>query len=310
MTSAGEVCLAAGELSAAEVRAAEAAARAAEAATRAAEVAGKLARVRGWLDDSGYGAALFSSQPGVAWVTAGLEDRVVRNEEPALVWALVTGTGAFLITTNIERPRLAAEEDCTEFELHAVPWYSPGGLAEAAESLADGPSSVLTPAGFSNALTVLAAVGGSTNAVIHLCAVAGRRGIPLPLRQFAEVSARVPVIADVAPIGTGLMPDLARAGGVPAVLAAVASHLDLSVPVATGAALGESLRSGPVRWPLGEPVTALPAFMVVHGNLAPDGAVIKAAAASPALPEGCDYDFLQASTPDKLAFAEPVIGRS
>jgi dihydroxyacid dehydratase/phosphogluconate dehydratase len=70
------------------------------------------------------------------------------------------------------------------------------------------------------------------------------------------------------------------------VLAAVASHLDLSVPVATGATLGESLPSGPVRWPLGEiaaPVTSLPAFMVVHGNLAPDGAVIKAAAASPAL---------------------------
>jgi len=154
--------------------------------------------------------------------------------------------------------------------------------------VADGvrPSSFLTPTGFSNAQTVLAAVGGSTNAVIHLCAVAGRRGLRLPLRQFAEVSARVPVIVDVAPIGTGLMPDLARAGGVPAVLAAVASHLDLSAPVATGATLGESLPSGPARWPLGEfaaPVSTLPAFMVVYGNLAPDGAVIKAAAASPAL---------------------------
>jgi dihydroxyacid dehydratase/phosphogluconate dehydratase len=145
------------------------------------------------------------------------------------------------------------------------------------------PSSVLTPAGFGNALTVLAAVGGSTNAIIHLCAVAGRRGLSLPLERFGAVSARVPVIADVAPIGTGLMPDLARAGGVPAVLAAVASHLDLSVPVASGVCLGESLPGGPVRWPLGEPVGALPAFMVVHGNLAPDGAVIKAAAASPGL---------------------------
>ena len=86
--------------------------------------------------------------------------------------------------------------------------------------VADGvrPSSVLTAPGFANAMAVLAAVGGSTNAIIHLCAVAGRRGLRLPLRQLAEVSARVPVIADVAPIGTGLMPDLARAGGVPAVL--------------------------------------------------------------------------------------------
>jgi dihydroxyacid dehydratase/phosphogluconate dehydratase len=154
--------------------------------------------------------------------------------------------------------------------------------------VADGvrPSAFFTQAGFGNAQTVLAAVGGSTNAIIHLCAVAGRRGLRLPLQEFAEVSARVPVIADVAPIGTGLMPDLAEAGGVPAVLAAVAPHLDLSVPVATGATLGESLPSGPARWPLGElsaPVSPLPAFMVVHGNLAPDGAVIKAAAASPAL---------------------------
>jgi dihydroxy-acid dehydratase len=129
------------------------------------------------------------------------------------------------------------------------------------------PSAFLTPGGFGNAMTVLAAVGGSTNAIIHLCAVAGRRGITLPLRDFASVSARVPVIADVAPIGTGLMPDLDQAGGVPAVLAAIAGE-------------------GSVRWPvkpLDDPVTSLPAFMVVHGNLAPDGAVIKAAAASPSL---------------------------
>jgi dihydroxyacid dehydratase/phosphogluconate dehydratase len=145
------------------------------------------------------------------------------------------------------------------------------------------PSSVLTPAGFGNAMTVLSAVGGSTNAIIHLCAVAGRRGLRLPLREFAAVSERVQVIADVAPIGTGLMPDLAQAGGVPAVLAAVAPHLDLSVPAASGVSLGESLPAGPVRWPLGKPVGALPAFMVVDGNLAPDGAVIKTAAASPRL---------------------------
>jgi len=126
------------------------------------------------------------------------------------------------------------------------------------------PSSFLTAAGFANAMTVLAAVGGSTNAIIHLCAVAGRRGLSLPLSEFAAVSARVPVIADVAPIGTGLMDDLARAGGVPAVLAALAG--------------------GPARWPLvPSGVTSLPAFMAVRGNLAPDGAVIKAAAASPSL---------------------------
>ena len=135
-------------------------------------------------------------------------------------------------------------------------------------------------------MTVLAAVGGSTNAIIHLCAVAGRRGLILPLRDFGSVSARVPVVVDVAPIGTGLMPDLAAAGGAPAVLASVSADLDLSVPTASGVSLGESLAvcgTGPARWPVGKPVTSLPAFMVVDGNLAPSGAVIKAAAASPSL---------------------------
>jgi dihydroxyacid dehydratase/phosphogluconate dehydratase len=126
------------------------------------------------------------------------------------------------------------------------------------------PSSLLTPSGFERAMTVLAAVGGSTNAIIHLCAVAGRRGLSLPLDRFGAVAARTPVILDLAPVGTGLMDDLARAGGVPAVLAALAG--------------------GPARWPLvSSGVTSLPAFMVVRGNLAPDGAVIKAAAASPSL---------------------------
>ncbi len=145
------------------------------------------------------------------------------------------------------------------------------------------PSAFLTAAGFANALTVLAAIGGSTNAIIHLCAVAGRRGLILPLRDLGSVSAHVPVIVDLAPIGTGLMPDLAAAGGVPAVLAALGSELDLSVPTASGASLGESLGGLDLRWPVGKPVTSLPAFMVVHGNLAPSGAVIKAAAASPSL---------------------------
>ncbi|MGH3255277.1 MAG: M24 family metallopeptidase [Streptosporangiaceae bacterium] len=154
------------EARATAAQAAEAAARAARAAraASASEVAEKLTRVRGWLDESGYGAALFTSQPSVAWVTAGLEDRVCRNEEPGLVWALVTGTGAFLITTSIELPRLAAEEDCTELEPHAVPWYSPGGLALAADRLAGGLKLAEAPAALRMLLTAaeqdrLAALG-------------------------------------------------------------------------------------------------------------------------------------------------------
>jgi dihydroxy-acid dehydratase len=129
------------------------------------------------------------------------------------------------------------------------------------------PSGLLTPPAFERAMTVLAAVGGSTNAIIHLCAVAGRRGLSLPLPTFGQIAARTPVIADIAPTGTGLMPDLAAAGGVPSVLAALAGAAEPAWP----------LRS------LADPVTEVPAFTVVHGNIAPHGGVIKTAAASRSL---------------------------
>lgn len=132
-----------------------------------AEVAAKLDRVRAWLASGGYGAALFTTQPAVAWVTGGLEDRVVRNEEPGLVWALVTEAAAFLITTNIEQPRLIAEADLAGFDLHAVPWYSSGGLTEVAESLADGHKLAEAPASLRMPLVAaeterLAALGADT----------------------------------------------------------------------------------------------------------------------------------------------------
>ncbi len=162
-----------------------------EASARAVEVAEKLARVRGWLDESGYGAALFTTQPAVAWVTGGLEDRVVRNEEPALVWALVTGTGAFLVTTNIEQPRLAAEEDLTEFEVYAVPWYRPGGLNEAAEHLAGGLKLAEAPAALRMPLVAgeqdrLAALGAD-------CARALEGALRLwePVERECDLAARI-----------------------------------------------------------------------------------------------------------------------
>jgi antitoxin VapB len=105
---------------------------------RTAEITAKLLRLRDWLATAGFDAALFTGQPGVAWLTAGLEDKVVRNEEPGLVWALVTADSAHLITSNVELPRLTAEEDVAGlgFEVHAVPWYRPATLATAAAELA------------------------------------------------------------------------------------------------------------------------------------------------------------------------------
>jgi dihydroxy-acid dehydratase len=152
------------------------------------------------------------------------------------------------------------------------------------------PSSILTGEAFRNALKVLAAVSGSTNAVIHLTAVAGRAGIQLTLDDFHEVSARVPVLVDCKPVGSGYMEDLDRAGGLPALLKALEPLLEPSCKGVSGRALGETLAGVPPpgAWqstirPLDRPLAGPGALATLYGSLAPDGAVIKVAAATPSL---------------------------
>ncbi len=133
------------------------------------------------------------------------------------------------------------------------------------------PSALLTRAAFERAMVALAAIGGSTNAVIHLTAVAGRRMIPLSVEDFGDAATKVPVIADVAPIGAHNIADFDRAGGIQAVL----RHLDGDPEAGDGKEAG-----GTVVRSRQHPVSALPALIALRGNLAPDGAVLKAAAAS------------------------------
>jgi dihydroxy-acid dehydratase len=149
------------------------------------------------------------------------------------------------------------------------------------------PSVVLTPAAFGNAIRVLHAAGGSTNAVIHLAAIAGRAGVPLPIDDIGRL--RAPVLADVQPSGAGLMQDFHAAGGLPALLAELAPLLDLGPVTVTGKSLGEIVAAAPPPEPggairrRGDPLRAGGAFAVVRGSLAPDGAVIKVSAATPEL---------------------------
>jgi dihydroxy-acid dehydratase len=152
------------------------------------------------------------------------------------------------------------------------------------------PSALLTRAAFLNALAVLAAIGGSTNAVIHLLAVARRVGISLLLDDFDVVARRIPLLVDCKPAGSGYMEDFHRAGGVPVLMKALASELDLSVRGVSGRTLEETLRD--VSPPgnrqqtisqLADPLGATAGLAVLRGSLAPDGAVIKAAAATPRL---------------------------
>ncbi len=145
-------------------------------------------------------------------------------------------------------------------------------------------SGQVTSASVTNALTSLAAVGGSTNAIIHLTAMAARLGHALSLDDVDATSRRVPVIVDVEPSGGALMEDLDASGGVPTVMSALGDLLEPSVVLADGRttrevqdAAGEA--RGVVR-SLDDPVDAAGAFRVVRGNLAPDGALIKRSAAS------------------------------
>ncbi|MED7931424.1 IlvD/Edd family dehydratase [Nonomuraea sp. LP-02] len=158
------------------------------------------------------------------------------------------------------------------------------------EMIADGrrPSHVMTRGSFLNAIVALAALGGSTNAVIHLLAIAGRLGVDLTQDDFDRTGSGVPLLADLQPAGRHLMDDLYRAGGLHAVLNEVRDLLDPAAITVTGRPLVEALGDAKVhdrevirsrRQPLQQDA----GIAVLYGNLAPDGAVIKPAAASPHL---------------------------
>ena len=151
------------------------------------------------------------------------------------------------------------------------------------------PSQILTAAAFDNAITVLMAIGGSTNAVIHLLALSRRVGVDLPLDRFDEISRRTPFIANVRPSGAHLVEHLDQAGGLPAVLRELAPLLDLDAMTVTGRPLGDhltELAATPDRdlvRTLDDPITGQGGIAVLRGSLAPDGAIIKRSAASPRL---------------------------
>jgi dihydroxy-acid dehydratase len=150
------------------------------------------------------------------------------------------------------------------------------------------PSTFLTHASFGNAIVTMAAVGGSTNAVVHLLAIAGRLGIDLTLDDFDRIGSHVPLLVDLQPAGRFLMDDFYRAGGLLAVLREVRDLLDPTALTVTGRPLVDYLDAAPI-WDAEvirlrrEPLLTEGGIAVLRGNLAPDGAIIKPAAASPHL---------------------------
>ena len=150
-------------------------------------------------------------------------------------------------------------------------------------------STFLTRQSFENAVVVLAAIGGSTNAVVHLLALAGRAGVPLELADFDRLARPVPTLVNLKPSGEFLMEDFAYAGGMPSLMFELAPLLHGDAPTVSGRSLAENCRGqattapGVIR-PLSSPLQpAGSGTAVLHGNMCPDGAVIKQSAATPSL---------------------------
>jgi dihydroxy-acid dehydratase len=150
------------------------------------------------------------------------------------------------------------------------------------------PSEIITEKSVENAVRVLLAIGGSTNAIIHLTAIAGRLGIKIDLNRLNQLSDTTPVLVDLKPTGQFYMEDLYAAGGVPAILREIKHLLHLDCPTITGETLGDRLEA--VSWvdhavvkPLADPVRDSGGLVALFGNLAPRGAILKRSAADPKL---------------------------
>jgi dihydroxy-acid dehydratase len=174
-------------------------------------------------------------------------------------------------STGMERTRLAAEAGSRVMKLLDK------GIT---------PRMIMTEAAFRNAITVDMALGGSTNTVLHLKAIASEFGYDLPLTIFDEISKKTPHLCSMAPAGPYKIKDLHKAGGIPAVMTRVKKLLDLDVMTATSEKLGENLKNvmvidDEVIRPLDKPVHKEGGIAILSGNLAPDGAVAKMAAISP-----------------------------
>lgn len=148
------------------------------------------------------------------------------------------------------------------------------------------PSSILKREAFENAISLDMALGGSTNTVLHLPAIANEVGVSLPLSMFDEIGRKVPHLSSMIPSGTNALEDLDAAGGVPAVMNELRGFLHLDVPTVSGKTVGENIKDAQVLdetviHPLTNPVHKEGGIAILMGNLAPKGSVIKTAGVSP-----------------------------
>ncbi|QEG40070.1 L-arabinonate dehydratase [Roseimaritima ulvae] len=183
------------------------------------------------------------------------------------------------------------------------------------------PSQIVTPESIDNAIRTDMTIGGSTNAIVHILAIAGRACVPLTLDRFDELSRSTPMLGDLRPSGQFLMEDFYNAGGLAALLQRLSHLLNLDCLTVSGHTLGQQIEAAEVIddaviRPLENPVSPAGGTCVLRGNLAPDGCVIKSVAADPRLIKHCgpavvfdDYAAMKAriDDPDLQVTADSVL---
>ena len=217
----------------------------------------------------------------------GIEDRICRSAGHCMVMGTASTMACLAEAMGMQLPGSAAipAPDVRRLQIAELSGRMICDLVQRGIKLSD----IVTRKSLENAIRVMMALGGSTNAVIHLVAIAGRLGIDLPLTLFDELSKSTPFLTNVKPSGAFQMEELFEAGGVPAVMHELAPLLHTDVMTVAGKPLAETLqhfrpsRDRDLVRPLADPISPEGGTAILFGNLAPDGAVIKQSAASPAL---------------------------
>lgn len=196
----------------------------------------------------------------------------------ASTMALITEALGMMVTNGASAPAVSAERRRIAEET--------GRIAVEIANKSYKPKDFLTIKNFQNALTILSAIGGSTNGIVHLTAMAGRLGIDINLNDFDQMTKNTPMIVDLKPSGSGYMEDLFKSGGLPRILNEMKEYLHLDAMTVSGICLREIIDKNNFDWPqqvirkTKDPIFDKGSIAVLNGNLAPGSAIIKQSAAS------------------------------
>jgi dihydroxy-acid dehydratase len=216
-----------------------------------------------------------------------IESRLATTAGTCAVMGTASTMAAISETLGMSLPGTAAIPAVHADRLRAAEETGRAAVRLARDNLT--PDRIITPKSIENALRVLLAIGGSTNGIIHLAAIAGRVGVDINLRRINEISDSTPVIVDLKPSGTHYMEDLFYAGGIGAVMRELKPLLHLDCMTVTGETLGARLDAGDpyvdrtVIRRLDDPIVPYGGLVSLFGSLAPEGAILKRSAADPAM---------------------------